>query len=122
MVGYENVGYRVLINNRVEIVRHVDIVEEDVKLVGYSENEDISNCDVKEEFIEKIEKENIDSLEIVSESEESEKNENVFRENEQRIEKKRNLKESIVITPVRRSDRVKKVTCRYNPQNYAHYI
>lgn len=34
LVGYDNVGYRVLIGHRVIIARHVDIVEDDVKLIG----------------------------------------------------------------------------------------
>jgi len=29
------VGYRVLINNKVIIARHVDIIEEDVNLIGF---------------------------------------------------------------------------------------
>lgn len=39
LVGYEKVGYRVLINNKVVIARHVDIVEEDVKLIGCGNGE-----------------------------------------------------------------------------------
>lgn len=35
LVGYEKVGYRVLSNNRVAIARHVDIVEENVNIVGF---------------------------------------------------------------------------------------
>ena len=42
LVGYENVGYRVLINNRVIVAKHVDIIEENVKLVGYGDNDEIN--------------------------------------------------------------------------------
>lgn len=35
LVGYEKVGYRVLSNNRVVVARHVDIVEENVNIVGF---------------------------------------------------------------------------------------
>lgn len=44
LLGYENVGYRVLIDNKIIIARHVDIVEEDVKLVGFKgDNNDNNN-------------------------------------------------------------------------------
>jgi len=33
------VGYRVLINNKVIIVRHVDIVEENVNLIGFKDDD-----------------------------------------------------------------------------------
>lgn len=37
-------GYRVLIDNKIIIARHVDIVEEDVKLVGFKgDNNDNNN-------------------------------------------------------------------------------
>jgi len=39
LLGYENVGYRVLINNKVTIARHVDIVEENVNLIGFNNND-----------------------------------------------------------------------------------
>ena len=42
LVSYENVGYRVLINNRVIVAKHVDIVEENVKLVGFGDNDEIN--------------------------------------------------------------------------------
>ena len=38
IVGYENVGYQDLVNNKVIIARHVDIVEENINLVGFNEN------------------------------------------------------------------------------------
>ena len=50
LVGYENVGYRVLINNRGIAAKNVDIVEENVKLVGFSSNDENSD----NELIEKI--------------------------------------------------------------------
>jgi len=39
LLGYENVRYRVLINNKVTIARHVDIVEENVNLIGLNNND-----------------------------------------------------------------------------------
>jgi len=38
LLGYENVGYRVLIN-KVITARHVDIVEEDVNLIGFKDDD-----------------------------------------------------------------------------------
>jgi hypothetical protein len=44
LIGYSNVGYRVLLNGRVIIARHVEFVEENVKCIGLDsegpENED----------------------------------------------------------------------------------
>ncbi|KAK9703337.1 hypothetical protein QE152_g29410 [Popillia japonica] len=34
LLGYENVGYRVLVNNKVIVARHVDIVEEGTNCIG----------------------------------------------------------------------------------------
>uniref|UniRef100_A0A6P7H0L4 Uncharacterized protein LOC114345358 n=1 Tax=Diabrotica virgifera virgifera TaxID=50390 RepID=A0A6P7H0L4_DIAVI len=34
LIGYSNVGYRVLLNGRVIVARHVDIVEENIKCIG----------------------------------------------------------------------------------------
>ena len=47
LIGYEDVGYRVLINNKVITARHVDVIEDNVKLVGFqgddSNNEQFSD-------------------------------------------------------------------------------
>lgn len=40
LLGYTDVEYRVLINNRVVVARHVDIIEEHVKYICFNENED----------------------------------------------------------------------------------
>lgn len=39
LVFYRNVGYRVLINNKVIVARHVDIFEENVKFLGCGNGE-----------------------------------------------------------------------------------
>ena len=39
LLGYSDVGYRVLIKNKIIVVRHVDIVEENVKYIGFDEVE-----------------------------------------------------------------------------------
>lgn len=40
LLGYTEVGYRVLVNNKVITARHVDIVEENVNFIGYSDGND----------------------------------------------------------------------------------
>lgn len=41
LVGYQDVGYKVLLNNKVIVAKHVDIIEENVKLIGFKENYEI---------------------------------------------------------------------------------
>lgn len=48
LVGYENVGYRVLINNKVVIARHVDIIEENVNLIGFNDKVKFNEKDLIE--------------------------------------------------------------------------
>lgn len=45
LVGYSNVGYRILINNKVIIARHVDIIEEDVTSIGFKDEQPIKTVD-----------------------------------------------------------------------------
>ena len=37
LIGYDVVGYRVLIGNRVIVARHVDVIEEDIKCIGFND-------------------------------------------------------------------------------------
>lgn len=46
LLGYTEVGYRVLVNNRVITARHVDVVEEDTILIGL-ENDDSNDLNDK---------------------------------------------------------------------------
>jgi len=39
LLGYKNIRYRVLINNKVIIARHADIVEKNVNLFGFKDND-----------------------------------------------------------------------------------
>ena len=39
LLGYSDVGYRVLLNNKMIVARHVDIVEENIKCIGFDEVE-----------------------------------------------------------------------------------
>lgn len=43
MLGYENVGYRILIKNKVIIARHVDVIEEDTNLIGFKCDDEENN-------------------------------------------------------------------------------
>lgn len=42
-MGYENIGYRILIKNKVIIARHVDVIEEDTNLIGFKCNDEENN-------------------------------------------------------------------------------
>ncbi|KYN50211.1 Copia protein [Cyphomyrmex costatus] len=39
LLGYSDVGYRVLVNNRIIVMRHVDIVEKNIKCINLDEDE-----------------------------------------------------------------------------------
>ena len=47
-LGYSEVGYRVLINNKIIVARHVDIIERDVKSIGLDYKDNIDNGESKE--------------------------------------------------------------------------
>ena len=51
LVGYEDVGYRILVNNKVIVAKHVDIVEDNINLVGFNDVENNEN-DVSENRID----------------------------------------------------------------------
>lgn len=70
LIGYSNVGYRVILNNRVIIVKHVDILEEDVRCIGLDENESgKENDEVKSENDENFDNESLnDTFESMNES------------------------------------------------------
>jgi len=40
LLGYNSVGYRILINNKIVIARHVDVIEENANLIRFGGNED----------------------------------------------------------------------------------
>ncbi|KAF2888063.1 hypothetical protein ILUMI_18110 [Ignelater luminosus] len=50
LLGYTDTRYRVLMNNRVIIARHCDIIEEDVNLCGFEDEERQSNYDEEKEI------------------------------------------------------------------------
>ncbi|CAG4974137.1 unnamed protein product [Colias eurytheme] len=53
LLGYNDTGYRVLINNRVIIARNCDIIEEEVKLCGFEANdENNTEYEIKEKEME----------------------------------------------------------------------
>lgn len=41
LLGYENVGYRILINNRIVVARHVDIIEHGTDCIGLRSKDDL---------------------------------------------------------------------------------
>ena len=51
LLSCSEVGYRVLLNNRIIVARYVDIVEEDLKCIGidYNDDEKESDCSTDDE-------------------------------------------------------------------------
>jgi len=47
LLGYTDVGYRVLIDNKVIVARHVDIIEEDTRCIGFEDIEGKENCGIE---------------------------------------------------------------------------
>lgn len=56
LLGYDNVGYRILINNKIVISRNVEIIEENVNLVGFKgvndETDAISDFENNDDLLE----------------------------------------------------------------------
>ena len=48
LLGYSHVDFRVLINNKIIVGRHVDIIEADVKCIGIDYKDNMDNDDNKE--------------------------------------------------------------------------
>lgn len=49
LLDYNEVGYGVLVNNKIIVARHVDIVDKDVKCVGLDESDEENNDCVNDE-------------------------------------------------------------------------
>ena len=47
LVGYENVGYRVLVNNKIIVARHVDFIDENENLVGFKGEDETDDESIK---------------------------------------------------------------------------
>jgi len=52
LVGYSDVGYRVLINNKIIVARHVDVIDEDVKFIDLKETSETKKETVTEDLID----------------------------------------------------------------------
>ena len=105
LLGYSDVGYRVLISNKIVIARHVDFVEENIKCINLDENdhENISNASTDDELNDNI-------FESASETEDDQKY-NVKGQDTKNVELK---------SP-RRSTRDKRSPVRY-PKNESQNI
>lgn len=97
LLGYTDTGYRVLINNRVVIARHCDIIEEDVELCGFESEEENKIKD----NIEGMEKEDKQTQEKKNTSKFLEKNELYGEESENETIERRSRRQ---IKPPRRFD------------------
>lgn len=47
LVGYENVGDRILVNEKVIVAKHVEFIETNAKLVGISENKSSTDNEIE---------------------------------------------------------------------------
>ena len=129
LVGYERVGYRVLIRNKVIIARHVDIIEDDVKQIGFSSDDNFKNLSEYESNQKEYCEKNFEN-ESENESFQSlENNENIMNEKTSNNNLKKNEmskgdtpKKHKVETPLRRSTRERKQTDLYKPENYAYCV
>lgn len=108
LLGYSDVGYRVLVNNKIIVARHVDIVERDVKCISVDYNDDDieSNASLDENLSDNV---------FESESETEEK----------KIKTKKEATENLELKIPRKSTRDGKSPIRY-PENstsniYANY-
>ncbi|XP_047113614.1 uncharacterized protein LOC124790091 [Schistocerca piceifrons] len=76
-MGYCEVGYRVLINNKIVVARHVDIVESGVQCIGFKDYDSVSEYSSDSEH-ESIENE----TELIEKQKEIEKNEKLSHNHE----------------------------------------
>ena len=103
LLGYTEVGYRVLINNKIIVARHVDVVENDVNCIGLkdsdSESDYLSDSEYDRNEIESRQKREVESPE------------------------KNKIIHAINKTPeVRRSSRVPKAPNRYGDYVNSNFI
>lgn len=109
LLGYTEVGYKVLVNNRVINARHVDVIEENIILIGSNDSE--NNESTKDESSEKSEDESYHNSESIKE--------NV---SEQVVANKVKDKDCNQVNP-RRSSRERKPNIRYvNDDFVSQYV
>lgn len=102
LVGYENVGYRILVNGKVIVAKHVEFIDTNVKLVGISENESSTDNEI--------------------ESNEDSEYDSTFEDGnvEKNTEKNEKVKEKVITR--RKSNRDRKEPDRYKSENYSTFI
>jgi hypothetical protein len=109
LLGYNEVGYRVLVNNRIIVARHIDILEEDVKCIGLENDEndnDSRNMNSRDSEMQN---------EIIR-NETEEKSETTNENACKGIEQEKALE-------LRRSNRERKLPCRFDDSYiYNNYI
>ena len=123
LVGYENVGYRILMNNKITVARHVDFVNENETLVGF-DGKDESDCELEDN----------DDNSIVNDTVENKTKESPKSKMSPKVEIKRNPStdnEEFVDcneqeSEVRRSDRERKKPDRFGDSEvyyiYVNYV
>lgn len=114
LVGYTENGYRVLVNNKIINARHVNVIEESIKLICLEndENDSENNVAVESDEVDNSVFENDSHPTTTLESGRVNKNENV----------NNNENSNVPITP-RRSERKKSPVSRYgNPIAHCIYV
>ena len=96
LLGYENVGYRVLVNGRITVARHVDIVENKEELIGFRGYDDSEN----------------ESLDSDDESQHSESNVFIDNEENKEIENSNENKKKKKISPQKLNENKENVAIR----------
>ena len=111
LLGYSDVGYRVLINNRIIVTRHVDIVEKNIKCINLNEGE-------PDYLVPSVS--TLESSRGVDSDHENNVNDNVFESADEDDEVKTD-KENVSLKTPRRSTRDRRSPIRY-PENSSNNI
>ena len=116
LLGYNDVGYRVLLNNKMIVARHVDILEENIKCIGFDEVESKypSPSTSTLELGREVQNDRDDDLRDDNVSQSADEND----EQKPKVANKKNLE---LLKVPRRSTRDRKSPIRY-PENISNNI
>lgn len=113
LLGYTDVGYRVLINNRIIVARHVDIVENDIGCIGFDVESDGMSTSQTNENGNIIEQE-----ENVNDNLNDERNESEYDAMKSDDEY---LNQQIPQKKIKKSTRERKPNPKYTDENFVNY-
>lgn len=115
LLGYADVGYRILINNRVIVARHVDIINNANQYIGLRNNDEQhdENSNIHEETSMKIENASFNGSEKPGVEDKQFNDENDSESDDESMETSRVQNKLSVETPLRRSGRERKPNPKY---------